>query len=485
MKKYVIKATALAIGALVGGAAVASVNFSASPFVATTDTFASELNYAATTGTPISGLTSVKTKLGFGVSSGQTRFIRIDLNGAKLAVGAATAGANAAAGGSVANTLADGTTANAFGNVAVVQGGNIGDTYVIYQVTGGTNGHAATDITTIVLPSLNVTNGNASAVNVTYALYADAVAAANQTAGQTLSTQAGALFQFGTGVKFKVTTKTATATVADKYQKFGGSYGPVEVGQFDYGVVTGVSDATGAQVGLASLVGANTKVAFTGDFTFTQSATTAANLRLGDTGTCLNPVALTSIATNMLSASYTLGTTPINKSLCVTNDTVTNTTPVALTAQTFSVDFNPVNSSVGTGSTVTDPAATTLGAIARDGTTLTAPFVTIHPDYLSRVVLNSSYGADAAVTASVTAENGVTCTTSGYSTTLKAKSQLVINVKDICPALSNAGTRLAVTVTVAAPRTNIDGVYNVMNYDVTTGKTNSLISYVMVVPGTN
>lgn len=30
MKKYVIKATALAIGALVGGAAVASVDFSAS-----------------------------------------------------------------------------------------------------------------------------------------------------------------------------------------------------------------------------------------------------------------------------------------------------------------------------------------------------------------------------------------------------------------------------------------------------------------------
>ncbi len=475
MKKYVIKATALAIGALVGGAAVASVDFSASPFVATTDTFASELNYAATTGTAISGAKTVKTKLGFGVSSGQTRFIRIDLSGAKLAV--------AAAGGDVTNTTSV-PAANNFANVAVVQGGGVGDTYVIYQVTGAAAGHAATDLTTIVLPNLNVTNGNASAVNVTYALYADAVAAANQTAGQSLSTQSGALFTFGTGVKFKVTTKTATATVADSYKKFSGSYGPVEVGQFDFGT-TGAFDATGAAATLASLVGANTKVSFTGDFTFTQSTTTATNLRLGDIGTCANGVALTSIATNMLSASYTLGTTAANKSLCVTNDTVTNTTPVALTAQTFSIDLNPVNSSVGTGSTVTDPGATTLGAIARDGTTLTAPFVTIHPDYLSRVVLNSSYGADAAVTASVTAENGVTCTTSGYSTTLKAKSQLVINVKDICPALSNAGTRLAVTVTVAAPRTNIDGVYNVMNYDVTTGKTNSLISYVMVVPGTN
>lgn len=475
MKKYVIKATALAIGALVGGAAVASVDFSASPFVATTDTFASELNYAATTGTAISGATTVKTKLGFGVSSGQTRFIRIDLSGAKLAA--------AAAGGNVTNTTSA-AVANQFANVAVVQGGAIGDTYVIYQVTGVAAGHAATDLTSIAVPALNVTNANASAVNVSYALYADAVAAANQTAGQSLSTQSGVLFSFGTGIKFKVTTKTATATVADSYKKFGGAYGPAEVGQFQFDT-TGAFDATGVAATLTQLVGANTKVAFTGDFTFTQSATTAANLRLGDIGTCANGVALTSIASNMLSASYTLGTTAVNKALCVTNDTVTNTTPVALTAQTFSVDFNPVNSTAGTGSSVTDPSAVTLGNIARDGTTLTAPFATIHPDYLSRIVLNSSYGADAAVTASVAAENGATCSGSAYSTTLKAKSQLVINVKDICPSLSSGATRLAVTVTVAAPRSNIDGVYNTMNYDQVTGKTNSLISYVLVVPGTN
>jgi len=477
MKKYVIKATALAIGALVGGAAVASVDFSASPFVATTDTFASELNYAATTGTAISGAKDVVTKLGFGVSAGQTRFIRINLTGAKLAADAA--------GADVANT-----TGNTFKNVIVAEGGVTGDSFIIYQVTGNDvavpSGHGAGDKLTITLPNLNVTNGNASAVNVSYTLYADPVAAHNETAGQSLANQSGTLFSFGTGIKFKITTKTQTATVADAYKKFGASgYGAVDVGSFDFGV-SGAFKATGAAAAITDLVGATTKIKFTGDFTFTDGNATPANLFLATAGNCAAGVtALTSIATDNLSASYTVGAALLNKSLCVINNNGAGITPVVMNAQTFSVDLNPSNSAVGTGSSVTDPSAVTLGAIDHDGTTLTAPFATIHPDYLSRVVLNSSYGADAPVTATVTAENGATCSGAPFTATLKKKSQLVINVKDICPSLSSGATRMAVTVSVAAPRANIDGVYNVMNYDSVTGKTNSLISYVMVVPGSN
>lgn len=470
MKKYVIKATALAIGALVGGAAVASVDFSVSPFVATTDSFASEISYAKVGGTTISGAKTIVTKLGFGVSSGQTRFIRVNLTGAVI-------GATPAAGGNVVN----GT--QVFANSIVAQGGQADDAYVIYQVTGHANGHGAGDIVTITLPNLFVTNGNASDVTVSYALYADPVAAANQTPGTTLSSQSGSLFGFSSGIKFKVTTKNQTATVADSYKKFGASsYGPVDVGQVQY-AASGAFKADGTAAALSDIVGATTKVKFLGDFNFTRADNTATNLRLGDTGTCANAVALTSIAADLLSASFTAGNTAFTKSLCVTNDTVTNTTPVAIPAQSFTVDFNPV--AVGAGVSVTDPSAVALGSTDRDGTTLTAPFVTIHPDYLSRVVLTSSYGVDVPLTASVTTENGATCTGSAYSTTLKKNSQLVINIKDICPALSSGATRLAVTVSAAAPRSAVNGVYNVMNYDQVTGKTNSLISYVMVVPGTN
>lgn len=117
----------------------------------------------------------------------------------------------------------------------------------------------------------------------------------------------------------------------------------------------------------------------------------------------------------------------------------------------------------------------------RDGTELQAPFVTIHPDYLSRVVLTSQHSADASVSFSAITEDGVTVPTINSAATLKAGKQLVVNVKDIVPSLS-AGTRLAIKAIIAAPKSKIEGVYNVMNYDATTGKTNSLISYQLARP---
>jgi hypothetical protein len=471
MKKFVFKATALAIGALVGGGAFASVDFTPATFTATTDTFASELDYSKATGTTISGLKTITTKLGFGVSAGQSRYIRVNLTNAII-------GATPAAG---VNVTAVAPATN-FSNISVVQGGQPNDNFVIYQVTAAAGGNAATDVITIALPNLFALS-NSGSVKVAYSLYDDSVAAANQTAGTSLSTQSGDLFLFGSGVTFKVTTKTQTATVVDAYKKFSGSYGPVDVGSFNYAATAGVSKADGTAVALTDIVAAGTAVKFLGDFTFTDGANTPANLFLSNVGNCAaGTVALTAIAADNLSASYTLGATALNKSLCVTNKNGAGITSVALNAQTLTTDFNPVAIS---GNSVTDPSAVTLGSIARDGTTLTAPFATIHPDYLSRIVLNSTYGSDVPVTATVTTEGGATCTGSAFTTTLPKKSQLVINVKDICPALSTGGTRMAVTVSVAAPRSNIDGVYNVMNYDVTTGKTNSLISYIMVVPGSN
>ena len=78
MKKYVLKATALAIGALVGGGAVAAVttvvDFDAA--TPTVNAYAKELNY--TDANPLAPALAANgmnftTKIGFGVSNGQTR----------------------------------------------------------------------------------------------------------------------------------------------------------------------------------------------------------------------------------------------------------------------------------------------------------------------------------------------------------------------------------------------------------------------------
>jgi len=463
MKKFVIKATALAIGALVGGVAFASVNLDTG---VTTGTFAKELDYSTTA---ISGLKVVNTKLGFGVSGGQDRYIRVDLGGAKLA--AAAAGANV-----VNSTLA-------FSNSVVVAGGAVNDTYVIYQVTAAGAGHSAADAVAITLPNFKVTNGNASNVTVTYTLYETAVAAVNNAANTNLYTASGSLIKFANSLTWNLTTNNTTADVSQSFKKFttGTTTGATpatpavtvaRIGKFEYDVVATnvVADGVTA-VTLADLVTAATKVVFTGNF----GAMAAGGVTVDANDACATGTAAT-VNTAKTSAEFTLGTTAKTANLCYT---VGGTTAVPAQSISAALDLT-----AATGSSAADVAAATIGTIDRDGTELQAPFATIHPDYLSRVVLTSTHSSDAVVDAFVIAEDGQTCSQASYQTTLKAGKMLVINTKDICPSLTSA-TRLAIRAVIAAPTSTIQGVYNVMNYDQTTGKTNSLISYPLLRPGTN
>lgn len=461
MKKFVIKATALAIGALVGGVAFASVNLDTG---VTTGTFAKELSYATT---PISGLKVVSTKLGFGVSAGQNRYIRVDLGGAKLA--AAAAGANI-------------SVTPAFANSVVVAGGAVNDTYVIYQVTADTAGNAASDAVQITLPNFNVTNGNATSVTVTYTLYETAVAAVNNAAGTNLYTSTGALINFANSLTWTLTTNNTTADVSQSFKKFtaatttGASTATANtstarIGSFAYAVVTNKTADGVTNVTLADLVTAATKVVFAGNF----GATATNGVYVDNNDACATVNAAT-VNTAKTSAEFTLGTTAKTANLCYV---VNGTTAVPAQSISAALDLT-----AAAGSSAADVAAATIGTIDRDGTELQAPFATIHPDYLSRVVLTSTHSSDAVVDAFVIAEDGQTCSQASYQTTLKAGKMLVINTKDICPSLTSA-TRLAIRAVIAAPTSTIQGVYNVMNYDQTTGKTNSLISYPLLRPGTN
>lgn len=495
MKKYVIKATALAIGALVGGSAFAAIDFTASPAV-TTGKYASEISYAKTTGQAIAagtkptqtavgaaavaavGETTLKTKLGFGVSTGQQRYIRIDLTGLKLGAAAAS------------DDLNDIT--NSFGlagaNRTVVAGGSVDDSYIIYQITGANAaGHAASNVISWAAPALRTTAGNGTAPTITYALYETAVAAANNVAGTSLYSSTGTFFNFASGYKVTANVYKNTALVADGFKKFSTSAGTptTTASKAEIGNVTVVADTanvlrgdgTGVVLG-DFFAAAGNKIVFKGDFT---PKGANAGVTVGAAGTCAAiGGSTTSVATDKQSVTWT--TTAVadlaSVSLCFDQDQT-----VAQPAQTFTYDLNPV--AVATNVTLVDPAAATIGEVVRDGTVLQAPFATIHPDYLSRVVLTSQSGADVNFTASVIAEDGVTCSTGTYSGVLKAGKMLVINTKDICPSLTGGATRLAVQVVAATPLNTIHGVYNVMNYDSVTGKTNSLISYPMVRPTEN
>jgi hypothetical protein len=461
MKKVPFSAVALAVGALFASSAFASVNLDTG---VTTGTYASELNYSSGTGgTAISANTAITTKLGFGVSGGQDRYIRVDLSGGKLAL--------VAGGGNVVNTTV------AFSNSILVSGGAVGDTFAIYQVTAAVGGHAATDSVTITLPSIHVTNGNAASVTSTYSLYETAQQAVANVGGTTLYTASGALLKFSAGLKWVLTPATNTAAVEAAFRKFAPNANTttIAIGTLDYGVNSPVLTAGGVQVTLANLVTGVTKAVFTGDFGAVDGAGNpfvASGLTLDGVGSCPGGAVVT-VNTAKTSGEFTLGTTPLNADLCYT---VPNNNTVAVPAQIINAALDVT---AATNTTTADVAAAKIGEIVRDGTELQAPWFTTFTGYQSRFVLTSTHSADAAYTAAVITNDGSTCTTGpGVSGTIKAGKQLQVQASDICTAISGF-TRAAVVFTIAAPNSKIQGTYVVTAPD----GTNSFGA--MMRPGTN
>jgi len=140
-----------------------------------------------------------------------------------------------------------------------------------------------------------------------------------------------------------------------------------------------------------------------------------------------------------------------------------------------------------------DLSAQTLGAITRNGTELLAPFATIHPNYVGRLVLTSTHPTDAqvVVSASYVNSNGTSssCTgESGTTFTMKANAVTIIPTGSICSAISGANTRLmSLRVTADVPTAKVDGVYQQYNTSsAITGQTSGEnTQYTLIRPGQN
>ncbi len=472
MKKFSVRVVALAAGALAAGSALASVNLDTG---VTTGTFAKEFNYSTTAApaNPITGALTVSTKLGFGVSGGQNRYIRVDLSGAQLAAASLGLGPNT-------NTPTD--TTNAFSNAVLVAGGTIGATYAIYQVTANAaNGATPADAITILVPSLNITNGNASAVTVTYTLYETATAAVANSPNTNLYQNSGALLNFQNGLKFALTPGSQTAAVSTLYQKFNPAaptVGPVLIGNLVYGVNAPVVKADGVtQVALADLVTAATNASFT---TTADFSTVAVNgLFLDNGNACLTTSTLVSLNTaNTIGTPVTaLGVTantPNGVNLCYT---AKGTVPIAV--QTVNAALNVV---AAVNSAAASVPAASIGTIAHDGTQLQAPLVQTTPGFISRFVLTNTGSTAATYTGAVTALAGsAVLTNSTLNGTIPAGGSSVIEgaaMPTFDPTVGPA--RGFVVFTVAGPNNNIQGAYQIVNQ-----ATGAISNLVMVRPGTN
>lgn len=479
MKKYVLKATALAIGALAGGSAVAAVATTvdfdaASP---TVQKYAKELAYNDANPLQANTLINFTTKLGFGVSSGQTRYIRIDYANATLDA------AHAAVGGT---DIEINNHANA-DTYAVVQGGAIGDNYVIYQVTAATD-HAATRAVDVLVPALRVASTGAP-VSVTYSLHETAVSAVAGSSGASkLYSKTQNIATFATGLVLTVhTSPTTTASVEQSFMKFKAGGGQInettaKLGSITFGVDATVAERDGSAVDIDDLLAATgTKLVLTGDTGVPAGANDTAkknSVFISSDADCAGLGTAATTVPNATGASFTTDLATVsNKGICY----VVNGTS-AISASTYSVRVDVAAASGTTTASIADKA---VGTIARDGTELQAPFATIYAGTGNRAVLTSTHSSDVSVVASAITEDGVTCNTGTTTWTLKAGKQLFIDSSAVCPTLSDNKTRFALKFIIAAPNSKITGVYNSYTYDAATGKVTDLSSYPLQRPAAN
>ncbi len=404
MNKLVRKASVAAIAAIFAGSAYATVDLNANTGAVA---FASELTY--NDATPLIGTaaqTDMTGLLGFGVSSGATRYIRISYGNAVLD-GAA---------GALLVAAADGGT--------IVQGGAAGDNYVIYQFTAAAN-RSNTDAFAIAYSAagLRVTS-NDSPVTVTYRLHETAVDAVNGT--NALSEKTANLATFTKGLKYTVTTNSATAIVADAFKKFTGSVLVARLGTVDYGVNATVYKHDGTLVTLADLVAATTNIVVTGDF----GAAGGVTLDTSTAGTCAATAVTGTLDTGKTTATITVNTTAYNGDICYT---VTGTTSIPAQTVNQALDLT-----AAAGSSAADTVAAKLGDILHDGAETWALNIT-SPDNASDLtfirISNTSSTAHGVVTGTLIAQNGSVLGSGTLVADLLAGQTAVFSAADIGSAM--------------------------------------------------
>jgi len=478
-KTFVLKTLVAAMTLAFAGQAVAAavvnnvtptpINLDASPTGAAV--YASQLTLTATN--PLTAGMNFVTKLGFGVSNTQTRYIRLQYGNATLST-------------AHINTDVELTSAATTGHLtaAVAQGGAIGDNYVIYQITAGAD-YAATESVDFLVRSLAVTS-NASPVTITYQLHETAVSAvAGATGTSLLYSKAGNLATFATGLGFALTPNTQTAAVETSFKKFCASATnctsassvltqPLGVVAYD---VTAAKNRAGVTLILADLL-TTANIVFTGNFS---AAAAATNVFLATpSGTPVNPcgnvVGPTSVLnTGKTTATFVVNTTALaaGANLCYTVDGI-----AALPAQTVLGELVVVTKPADTTTASVAPAS--AGVIVRDGTELQSPFFTNFTGYSSRFILTNKSATDAAYTTSYLTETGNTCTPgAGATGTIPANGQLVVLTRNVCSFTAGQPVRGAVVFTIAAPSSVIQGATYIQAPDggVTTSG--------MMRPGTN
>lgn len=363
MKKFLFSATTAAVLAALSSGASAVVNLDDGTGSVN---YASQLVVAGTTALT-GGAADVSSTLGFGVSNGQTRFIRYDLTNAKFKA-----------------AVVPGDLTGPASTKTVAQGGAAGDSFVIFQISATADVPQTQTVTFASGSGAStglVIQSAGSAVQMAYSLYEDAPSAAAGGAAGRLNANFAPQTVAGlvSGLSFTTVQNTTTVDVAaaTPYTRFiagvgGTSTTIAQIGTVKADAATGVLDpATGLQVAYNKLVAAGTALVLKGDFGAAEAPSTAGTgVYLGvDGGNCGTPGTAPTPATPVASASFATGATPVlTRPLCFS---VKAGNTIQIPTQSFTVEMKVTAAG---GSTTTDQPAIGAGAFQRNGLVLKTAF---------------------------------------------------------------------------------------------------------------
>ncbi|GAB3729517.1 hypothetical protein GCM10028794_04000 [Silanimonas algicola] len=330
-------------------------------------------------------------------------------------------------------------------------------------------------------------------VSCTYSLYdLPSQAAAGGTAGR-IASVSGTYFTFSDSYRYANLTNTSTANV-EASPSFAGFVQPAvgsgpqntataRIGQVRFNlnaahsatIVTPFAN-DGDLITLAEILGADTAHRIDGDFsaaansngTFTGTALTRVFIASAQdcTGTITNANTLTGS-----SATFVTGDAAVNGFLCFTPRA-----GVAVPVSDYTITLVPQSE---TGYTASGEGPSAVGSIVRNGTSLQAQFAQVPAGWTSRIVLTNTGSVARPYTITAQTEAGVTATLGTAATgTVPANGTIVLNTADI--ATFTGQPRGTLNISVAAPTTQIQGLYQIVN-----GATGSIANTALVRPGTN
>jgi len=446
-KKLITMGLVSALGASTSALAVDLDATTPVPEVFAEDTFLTT-NVIATTTIPVfeAGDLIEGTAIGVGIAPDDQNFIRVDLTGAVFAASA----------DGIASLNCAGAT------ITTIDGGAIGDDYVVYGVQANTSGCPQTAVMNMAAVDLGFTGGSSLTVRM------------RQFEGQTGAINEGdSLYDIsGTAVTYDQTLElgnnaSATSQVAEVSTAFtefvSGASTTLAV---DLGAIE--LDATGnlntqnsaaAATSADAYTVASTGLVVTGDFSF-------GDWTFDDDGDCTTASTYAGadpdISEDFTTASLDLTAGDIDDFtgtaifLCVEVDGVDD----EINESTYT--WTTVPTGVANGLNTPDAIGGSLGSITRNGTTVQIPYLTTFEDYNQRLVLVNRGATDAVYSISFTTEDDTTATAGTAATgSIPADTVLSLKASDI---VSLAGkTRTAATLLVVAPSANIDVATNQVN----------------------